>query len=344
MPFGGLAVVRAASASRPAPDEIVGLIGANGAGKSTLLNAISGFVPGAGGIVVLRASTSRAGAAHQRARARLGRVFQDARLFGDLTVRETVQVALEARRAQRVRPVRCSACPGAARAERAQAPRPPRSSTSSASAATPTRFVGELSTGTRRIVELSCLRRPRRPAAAPRRAHRRRRPARDRGLRPAAPAIQDELDATDRRHRARHAARDGDQRSRLLPRGRRASSPRARPPRSATTRWSIAAYLGTDERAIARSGPLPATSRARSPPDRGLPVQPRWAGTSVSNGSRPTGEPHAADPHRRAERRRARAISDPPRRRAGRPSRRRRSPRPPLAATRSAQPSTWDGR
>ncbi len=36
--------------------------------------------------------------AHQRARAGLGRTFQAARLYPELTVRDTVELALEARR------------------------------------------------------------------------------------------------------------------------------------------------------------------------------------------------------------------------------------------------------
>ncbi|MEO1055497.1 MAG: ATP-binding cassette domain-containing protein [Actinomycetota bacterium] len=78
-------------------DEIVGLIGTNGAGKSTLLNAIGGYVP-ASGSVELRGEEIADRAAHRRAAAGIGRTFQSASLFPELTVRESVQVALEARR------------------------------------------------------------------------------------------------------------------------------------------------------------------------------------------------------------------------------------------------------
>jgi ABC-type branched-subunit amino acid transport system ATPase component len=93
--FGGIAAVDGASLT-VAPDEIVGLIGTNGAGKSTLMNAIGGFVRASGVIRLHGDNVSRLPPA-RRARAGLGRTFQAARLFPELTVRETVEVALEAR-------------------------------------------------------------------------------------------------------------------------------------------------------------------------------------------------------------------------------------------------------
>ncbi len=78
------------------PGEVVGLIGTNGAGKSTLLNAIGGFVAATGTVEMLGHDISAA-AAHRRARLGLGRTFQAATLYPELTVRDTVQLALEAR-------------------------------------------------------------------------------------------------------------------------------------------------------------------------------------------------------------------------------------------------------
>ena len=78
------------------PGETIGLIGTNGAGKSTLLNAIGGYVPASGRVHLLGRDVSSLSAA-QRARVGIGRSFQAASLFPDLTVRETVQVATEAR-------------------------------------------------------------------------------------------------------------------------------------------------------------------------------------------------------------------------------------------------------
>ena len=77
-------------------DQIVGLIGTNGAGKSTLMNAIGGYVPSTGSIELMGKEVSGL-SAPARAKVGLGRTFQAATLFPELTVRETVQVALEAR-------------------------------------------------------------------------------------------------------------------------------------------------------------------------------------------------------------------------------------------------------
>lgn len=77
-------------------DEIVGLIGTNGAGKTTLMNAVGGYIPSSGRVELLGHDVSHEQAA-ARARHGLGRTFQAATLFPELTVRETVMVALEAR-------------------------------------------------------------------------------------------------------------------------------------------------------------------------------------------------------------------------------------------------------
>jgi ABC-type branched-subunit amino acid transport system ATPase component/ABC-type branched-subunit amino acid transport system permease subunit len=93
--FGGIVAVDDSSFSVGA-NEIVGLIGTNGAGKSTVMNAVGGFVPATGTVHLLGEDVSHLSPS-RRARAGLGRTFQAARLFPELTVRETVQVALEAR-------------------------------------------------------------------------------------------------------------------------------------------------------------------------------------------------------------------------------------------------------
>ncbi len=73
--------------------EIVGLIGSNGAGKSTLMNAIGGFVTASGSV---RLGDEEIGdmASARRAALGLGRTFQSATLFPELTVNETLLVAL----------------------------------------------------------------------------------------------------------------------------------------------------------------------------------------------------------------------------------------------------------
>ena len=93
--FGGVEAVSETSVLVH-PDEIVGLIGTNGAGKSTFMNAVGGYVASTGRVELLGTDITRF-SAPRRARAGLGRTFQTAALFPELTVRETVQVALEAR-------------------------------------------------------------------------------------------------------------------------------------------------------------------------------------------------------------------------------------------------------
>lgn len=93
--FGGNVALKDANVS-VGPNEIVGLIGTNGAGKSTFMNAIGGYIPSTGSVSLLGEDVSRL-SAPERARRGLGRTFQAAGLFPELTVRETVQVALEGR-------------------------------------------------------------------------------------------------------------------------------------------------------------------------------------------------------------------------------------------------------
>jgi ABC-type branched-subunit amino acid transport system ATPase component/ABC-type branched-subunit amino acid transport system permease subunit len=137
------------------PGEIVGLIGANGAGKSTLMNAVGGFVRSTGVIEVLGHDVQGL-PPHRRAALGLGRSFQDAALFADLTVRETVQTAVEARARARFVPVALG-LPGARRAERAKRAHAGDVLDLLGLGDHGERFVSELSTGMRRLVELACL-------------------------------------------------------------------------------------------------------------------------------------------------------------------------------------------
>ncbi len=74
--------------------ELVGLIGPNGAGKTTAVNAMCGFVPHEGS-VLLDGRDLSARSPHARARAGLARTWQSLELFDDLTVAENCQVASE---------------------------------------------------------------------------------------------------------------------------------------------------------------------------------------------------------------------------------------------------------
>ena len=136
-------------------DEIVGLIGTNGAGKSTLMNAISGFVPATGVVELLGRDVSglRAPARH---RLGLARGFQAARLFPSLTVRETLMVALEARERSRLLPSMTGLPPSPA-AERRKRAEAEEIVAFLGLGRFADQFVSNLSTGTRRIVELGTL-------------------------------------------------------------------------------------------------------------------------------------------------------------------------------------------
>jgi branched-chain amino acid transport system ATP-binding protein len=92
--FGGVRAVDGVSLS-VVPGEIVGLIGPNGAGKTTVLDAISGFVPTEAGTITLGEVELTGAPVARRAWAGLGRSFQDARLFPGLTVAEALALAHE---------------------------------------------------------------------------------------------------------------------------------------------------------------------------------------------------------------------------------------------------------
>lgn len=153
--FGGVTALDDVSI-RANRGEVIGLIGANGAGKSTLMNAISGFLEPNSGQIRIYGRDITALPPHLRARSGLGRVFQDARLFESLTVKETVCVALESHFPSQLVPSML-ALPPSRCDERAKA----------TEADELIGFLGlgryvdtqieHLSTGTRRIVELACL-------------------------------------------------------------------------------------------------------------------------------------------------------------------------------------------
>lgn len=76
--------------------ELVVLQGLNGAGKSTLLQALIGIGPRVTGEIVWQGEAIARWPAHRRARAGLGFVAEDRRLFTDLTVRQNLWIAARA--------------------------------------------------------------------------------------------------------------------------------------------------------------------------------------------------------------------------------------------------------
>ena len=154
--FGGINAVDQVSLS-VAPGEIVGLIGQNGAGKTTILDLISGFQPLDGGRILLNGyDLSHLSAAH-RARHGLGRTFQGGRLFPGLTVAETVAVSLD--RSVSVKdPINAALrLPAAHDSEVAVGRRVRQLLELFGLMDYRDSFTAELSTGTRRIVELACV-------------------------------------------------------------------------------------------------------------------------------------------------------------------------------------------
>jgi ABC-type branched-subunit amino acid transport system ATPase component/branched-subunit amino acid ABC-type transport system permease component len=154
--FGGVRAVQDVSLS-VAPQEIVGVIGPNGAGKTTLFDLLSGYLAADGGTVWLAGRDVSGRTPSARARLGLGRSFQDARLFPSLSVEETIATACE--RWVRV-PDPLSAAfhlPNAQDSERAVARRVSELVELLGLGDFRLAFVRELSTGTRRVVDLACL-------------------------------------------------------------------------------------------------------------------------------------------------------------------------------------------
>src|SRR5215207_7605200 len=94
--FGGLTALREVSLNAD-PGEIVGLIGPNGSGKTTLLNVVTGLVRPVVGEVRIGSKSCRRLSVHRRVHLGLARTFQRASLFADLSVRDHLTLAAEAK-------------------------------------------------------------------------------------------------------------------------------------------------------------------------------------------------------------------------------------------------------
>jgi branched-chain amino acid transport system ATP-binding protein len=137
--------------------QILGLIGQNGAGKTTLFDCVSGFLPIDSGRILLKGEDITDLPPHHRAERGLGRSFQEARLFPSLTTLETIAVARERHLLDRGMIAAALGQPLARGSEVDVRSKVDFLIELMGLAAFREKLTGELSTGTRRIVELACL-------------------------------------------------------------------------------------------------------------------------------------------------------------------------------------------
>jgi ABC-type branched-subunit amino acid transport system ATPase component len=94
--FGGVVAIDGFSLAAP-PGRITGLIGPNGAGKTTMFNVCSGFQSSDAGTILLDGLDITGEPPATRARRGLARTFQQLSLFGSMTVRQNIALAVESR-------------------------------------------------------------------------------------------------------------------------------------------------------------------------------------------------------------------------------------------------------
>ena len=154
--FGGVKPLDGAGVAVQA-GEIVGVIGPNGAGKTTLFDALTGFVTLESGQVLIDGDDVTDASPDARARLGLSRSFQNTRLFASLTVKENIAVALERQATARSAALAAAWAPNVRRIERRIARRVEYFVDALNLGRFSNKFVSELSTGSRRMVELACL-------------------------------------------------------------------------------------------------------------------------------------------------------------------------------------------
>ncbi len=143
------------------PGEILGFIGPNGAGKTTLFDVISGYTPADAGSIRLLShgvlTDLHDAPTHVRSWRGLGRSFQDGRLFPGLTVHEAIAVALEQHVDVRDPVAATLHLPSVQDSEEKVHDRVEELIELLALGAYRDKFVRELSTGTRRVLDLACV-------------------------------------------------------------------------------------------------------------------------------------------------------------------------------------------
>lgn len=137
--------------------EVLGLIGPNGAGKTTIFELISGHQPADEGAVLYDGIDVTSWTPDARARAGLIRRFQDAKLFPSLTVHETLQVALEQKLEVRSSILGAFGAPQVRKAEKRARARADKLLELLELGVHRDKYIKELSTGLRRIVDLACV-------------------------------------------------------------------------------------------------------------------------------------------------------------------------------------------
>ncbi len=137
--------------------QILGLIGHNGAGKTTLMDCISGFLPIDSGRIRLRGHDVTEWAPHERARGGVARSFQDALLYPSLTVAETIAVARERHLESTDMVAAAFQLPASYESEIAVEGTVDMLIELMGLGAFRQKLTGELSTGSRRIVDLACI-------------------------------------------------------------------------------------------------------------------------------------------------------------------------------------------
>jgi ABC-type branched-subunit amino acid transport system ATPase component/predicted MFS family arabinose efflux permease len=152
--YGGVLALRDVSLNLR-QGEVLGLIGPNGSGKTTLFDVISGYQKPDSGRVIYEGVDVTAMPPHERARRKLVRRFQDARLFPTMTVSEALLVALDQRIEVRNPALSALGVPQARRAEKRARARADLLIDLLDLGSYRDKFVRELSTGLRRIVDLA---------------------------------------------------------------------------------------------------------------------------------------------------------------------------------------------